>query len=268
MSCASLMTVKPNGDVEYAEEFHNSTIGAAVLWSEMCKRFLFGGDETKQHEWLHNEETSSKLWALECDMSVPIEWRVCLQFTFDYALCAKHRFENLVAALRAVAPQVNDGYNHLNDYADYINGTMQPDPDCFGVGLHATSTSCDLWKPPNLPSRVRYNIFRDKEHLWLWNEQPVGMTVRPECDFERFKPVITTYENEDGSSRMTFGAIGGGKISVTRETTGCQPLDQIMTTGMSIREALQWMDDHGIEERYWPDGLAEASWKIRIGGED
>jgi len=257
MSSATLVVVRRNGNVEYDKEFHNSTIGAAVLWSEMAKRFLYGGDDNKKTDWLTREEESKKLWALEKDETVPLEWRVAHQFTFDYSLCAKQMFPQLVESFRFVAPLTNNGYNHWNDYADHIENVLAKDEECFAVGLHATSCAGDLWKPEY--RRGPYNIFRDTQHHWMWKAEP-ELEARPPEDFIDYEPVISEYVTCDGNNKMVFGQFVDGKIVGYKFSTGAQPLDQMMTFTMTIEEAVNWMNDHGVDEEQWPESLKEHRW--------
>ena len=85
MSRTELYIIDKKGNIVFFEEFGNSHRGAALLWSNLCKRYL-----DDEYYWLNKE--SDKLWQLDADKRIPRELRILLVSTYDHMIIKK---ENL-----------------------------------------------------------------------------------------------------------------------------------------------------------------------------
>ena len=168
MSRTELYMIDKKGNLALFDEFGNSHRGAALLWSNLCDKYLH--DESY---WLLSEN-KDKLWRLDVDKRVPRELRILFISTFDHMIIKKENLHLFIDAIEKCLKERHfDDFGHFESYPDSLRDVLSL--NVLGIAWNQTSVNSGVWDvyescPTCNHDTIQrgYNILKDTDHQFLF----------------------------------------------------------------------------------------------------
>jgi hypothetical protein len=129
-----------NKKVIKREKIENAHRGARMIWEQLITLYL---DNTSFRK-LVEEDKMDKLWDLVNDERLNKYERICLLYTFDYALIDRENIEELVEALKSM--HISENYDGLFEQASIIENVFKNNKDIYYLGANHNSVSTNFWE--------------------------------------------------------------------------------------------------------------------------
>ncbi|MEE9341060.1 MAG: hypothetical protein V3V21_05290 [Thermoplasmata archaeon] len=139
MSHTVIFKVPESGPIERFREFHNSYLGAPLIWNHLGRKYL------RTHWSFINNADTEALWTLQNDPRLADYERLALLSTFDNAMLRREYFELMADALFAIAEEKSAPRpGHLVEQAITFRA-MLADEECYAACWIQTSVVADPW---------------------------------------------------------------------------------------------------------------------------
>lgn len=142
MSYTELFFMNKNKKVIKREKIENAHRGARMIWEQLIELYL---DNTSLRKLAEKDECD-KLWNLINDKRLNKYEKICLLYTFDYALIDRRNIKELINSLKNM--HLSKEYDSLLEQASIIEVMFEYHKDIYYLGVNNNNVSTNFWEDP------------------------------------------------------------------------------------------------------------------------
>lgn len=162
MSYTTLYLVPESGSVEDFAEYRNAFRGGYLVWDNMARQYL--GEPASGFMF----SGMQPVWDLAGDEGVPEAHRLVMMSTFDKVMVRRENLVRLAEAFERYSADFEDPGHIPAQAADLRR--LAEEPRCFAVCWCQTSVSSDVWYVVEGEDHRRYDVSRDSDHWFMFDE--------------------------------------------------------------------------------------------------